>query len=641
MPRPQPPAAPLPAGPLPPDPRRASPTGADPRTRIAPPPDRTVLARHSNPAALPDADAAPRLIPGTVINNNYRIVEEISSGGMGRVYRAVNSFTGDPVAVKIILPELARDTAIIEMFRREARLLVKLRDDAIVRYHNFVQDEATDLYCLIMEFVEGVNLGDRIEDARPLPEDEAVRLLRRLARGLGQAHARGVTHRDLSPDNVILPHDNVDEAVLIDFGIARSTEMGDGLAGRFAGKFKYVAPEQLGQGSGIIGPRTDIYGLALLLAAAVRGKPLPMGHSETSAADARRQIPALSGISQRLYPLLQHMLEPDPVDRPVDMEAVRAILDDPTRLPARYRLPLWDVDSEPGDQAAKGLAAPAELLSPAGPVAGRSRAGFRAAAVAGVAILAAGAAGWWWLGDRPAAPQVAAIAPERQAVQLPPRDAETRDGFLAAQPLPPCSLIQRIESGPHAGMIETYAAQPFDPAPVLAAYETRFGTRPDLLRHAVDQRQCAALQMARDLAGRGTAPPQIAVDLAPVAEGIGLRGTVSRLGGRNLWLFLVSPEGSVFDLTGQTAAQGKDRVDLAAMISAPGGELADGYLLVAAVSPQPLAAVAAAPAAAAAETLLPRVMAEITAQGGGAATVLRIGEAVGASPPPAPSADPA
>ena len=152
--------------------------------------------------------------------------------------------------------------------------------------------------------------------------------------------------------------------------------------------------------------------------------------------------------------------------------------------------------------------------------------------------------------------------------------------------------------------------------------------------HASDAQH--ALQMARDLAGRGTAPPQVAVDLAPVAEGIGLRGTVSRLGGRNLWLFLVSPEGSVFDLTGQTAAQGKDRADLAAMISAPGGSLADGYLLVAAVSPQPLAAVAAAPAAAAADTLLPRVMAEITAQGGGAATVLRIGEAAGASPLPGP-----
>ena len=635
MPRPQPPADTSPH-----DPRRASPTGAEPRTRIAPPPDRTVLARHSNPAGLTDVDTAPRLLPGTVINNNYRIVEEISAGGMGRVYRAVNSFTGDPVAVKIILPELARDAAIIEMFRREARLLVKLRDDAIVRYHNFVQDEATDLYCLIMEFVEGVNLGDRVEDDRPLTEDEAIRLLRRLARGLDQAHSRGVIHRDLSPDNVILPHDNVDEAVLIDFGIARSTEMGDGLAGRFAGKFKYVAPEQLGNGSGIIGPRTDIYGLALLLAAAVRGKPLPMGHSETSAAEARRQIPALSGISQRLYPLLQHMLEPDPVDRPVDMEAVQAILDDPTRLPARYRLPLWDVDGEPGE-----LRMSAEVPSatvPVGvPVAGRSQSGFRAAAVAAVVMLAAGVAGWWWFGDRPAAPQIADPAPEVQAAQLPPRDTETRDGFLAAQPLPPCSLIQRIGSGPHAGMIETYAAQPFDAVPVLAAYEAKFGTRPDLLRHPVDARQCAALQMVRDLAGRGTAPPQIAVDLVPVAEGVGLRGTVTRLGGRNLWLFLVSPEGSVFDLTGQTAAQGKDRADLAAMISAPGGPLADGYLLVAAVTPEPLAAVAAAPAAAAAEMLLPRVMAEITAQGGGAASVVRIGEVGQASLPPAQSADPA
>src|SRR5690606_14325178 len=127
---------------------------------------------------------------------------------------------------------------------------------------------------------------------------------------------------------------------LIDFGIARSTELGDGLAGRFAGKFKYIAPEQLGHWGGEIGPRADVYGLALLIAAAARGKPLEMGDSVVSASAARQAIPDLTGVSHRLFPLLQHMLEPDPQRRPRDMAEVLRIMDDPVLLPAQYRLPL-------------------------------------------------------------------------------------------------------------------------------------------------------------------------------------------------------------------------------------------------------------------------------------------------------------
>ncbi|MDF3605061.1 protein kinase [Paracoccus sp. DMF-8] len=190
----------------------------------------------------------------------------------------------------------------------------------------------------------GRHLWDHIQNVAPLDADQALVLLRRLARGLAQAHARGVTHRDLSPDNVILRDNRVDEAVLIDFGIARSTELGDGLNGRFAGKFKYIAPEQLGHAGGEIGPPADVYGLALMIAAAMRGRPLDMGASIVEASEARRRIPDLSGISYRVYPLLQHMLEPDPRARPHDMDALLRILDDPNHLPARYRLPLWNMD---------------------------------------------------------------------------------------------------------------------------------------------------------------------------------------------------------------------------------------------------------------------------------------------------------
>ncbi|MBC9246829.1 serine/threonine protein kinase [Paracoccus sp. 11-3] len=333
--------------------------------------ERTVIALDGERTPLPVADptvvseqpnaaSAPvRLVePGTLINNNYRIIELISAGGMGEVYRAANVFTGDFVAVKVILGNLANDETVLNMFRREARVLVQLRHDAIVRYHNFVLDGGLQRYCLIMEYVEGRHLGTRVKNYGPLPDQAILALIRRLASGLARAHASGVTHRDLSPDNVILRDDRVEEAVLIDFGIARSTELGDGLAGRFAGKFKYIAPEQLGHWDGVIGPQTDVYGLGLLAAMVARGTPLDMGDSVVSASAARQTIPSLDGLSHRLFPLLQHMLEPDPAKRPTDMNAVLQILDDPQQLPAQYRLPLWSSGSATdlqGDAGASGL----------------------------------------------------------------------------------------------------------------------------------------------------------------------------------------------------------------------------------------------------------------------------------------------
>ena len=174
-------------------------TGDDAATRLAPvAAERTIIATKS------DTPKAKLVEPGTLINNNYRILALVSAGGMGEVYRAENVFTGDPVAVKVILPGLAGDTAVLDLFRREARVLVQLRDEAIVSYHNFVLDQGLQRYCLIMEFVSGAHLGSMLRHDAGMADEQAIALMRRLARGLGQAHARGVTHRDLSPDNVIL-----------------------------------------------------------------------------------------------------------------------------------------------------------------------------------------------------------------------------------------------------------------------------------------------------------------------------------------------------------------------------------------------------------------------------------------------------
>jgi eukaryotic-like serine/threonine-protein kinase len=129
-------------------------------------------------------------------------------------------------------------------------------------------------------------------------------LRNRLADGLAAAHAKGIIHRDIAPDNVILPEGSVQGAKLIDFGIAKRRDPAAGtIIGRiFAGKWGYVAPEQLGLFGVEVGPYSDIYSLGLVLAEAATGKPLDMGDSLETTIQARWQVPDLSQVPAELRP---------------------------------------------------------------------------------------------------------------------------------------------------------------------------------------------------------------------------------------------------------------------------------------------------------------------------------------------------
>ena len=156
---------------------------------------------------------------------------------------------------------------------------------------------------------------------------EAVDLLRRRgAAGLQAAHDRGIVHRDISPDNIILPGGDVGRAKIIDFGIARAATLGGGtiIGGGFAGKYNYVSPEQLGLFGGDVTNRSDIYSFGLVLAGALFGQPIEMGGSQADTIDKRRTVPDLSGVDERLRPLIAAMLQPDPAHRPGSMAEVAA-----------------------------------------------------------------------------------------------------------------------------------------------------------------------------------------------------------------------------------------------------------------------------------------------------------------------------
>ena len=141
--------------------------------------------------------------------------------------------------------------------------------------------------------------------------------------GWGAAHRKGVIHRDISSDNIILVHENVSEAKIIDFGIAKSSSSEGTLIGSgFAGKLNYVSPEQLGLAGGDITAKSDIYSLGLVFAEAAMGKPLPMGGSHVEVTEKRKVVPDLSEVPIHIRPLIEWMLQPDPADRPGDLADV-------------------------------------------------------------------------------------------------------------------------------------------------------------------------------------------------------------------------------------------------------------------------------------------------------------------------------
>ncbi|MEA2624834.1 MAG: eukaryotic-like serine/threonine-protein kinase [Candidatus Binatota bacterium] len=265
-------------------------------------------------------ESTDTLANGAVLLNTYEVLDRIGAGGMGEVYRARHRQLGTLHAVKVVRRELVDSQTARSLFVEEARMLRELRHDAIVQYDGLFQDESGRVY-LVMEFAEGDKLSDAIARRGALPEDEVRKLHGRLARGLAAAHARGIVHRDVSPDNIILPEGRADAAKLIDFGIASAG--GDGAAGEsFSGKLTFASPEQLA--SADVGSASDVYSLGLVLAAAATGKPLAMGATKSDAIAARRRVPRLPrAIPRRLRRELRGLLAPKAGERPSAAELVK------------------------------------------------------------------------------------------------------------------------------------------------------------------------------------------------------------------------------------------------------------------------------------------------------------------------------
>jgi eukaryotic-like serine/threonine-protein kinase len=244
------------------------------------------------------------------------------------VFEGVNVNSDERVAIKVMLPALAADPNVQAMFRKEARTLTRLTHPALVQYRVLAQEPQLGVLYIVTEFIDGKNLSD-VLDSVPKGARDLVALTRRLADGLRVAHSLGAVHRDISPDNVLLEGGLLEQAKVIDFGIAKDldpskgTIVGDG----FAGKLNYVAPEQLGDFNREVGPWSDVYSLALVILAVAMGRNVDMGATLVDAVDKRRAGPDLSALPDSIRPVLAAMLTPNPADRLRSMDEVIAALD--------------------------------------------------------------------------------------------------------------------------------------------------------------------------------------------------------------------------------------------------------------------------------------------------------------------------
>ncbi|MFO0711432.1 MAG: protein kinase [Sandaracinus sp.] len=204
---------------------------------------------------------------GRTVGGAYVIQELVGVGGMGRVYRGVQTTLGRTVAVKVIHPNLLSDEQTVARFYNEARAASRLNHPDSVGVIDFGRSEDGILY-LVMEFLSGKDLATVNAEEGPLPFKRIVRILRRVASALGEAHALGVVHRDLKPENVIVQRSRRgdDSVKVVDFGLATITgpqKTSITTPGLVCGTPDYMSPEQ-GRGDPLDG-RTDLYSMGVLL----------------------------------------------------------------------------------------------------------------------------------------------------------------------------------------------------------------------------------------------------------------------------------------------------------------------------------------------------------------------------------------
>jgi serine/threonine-protein kinase len=387
---------------------------------------------------------------------NYVVEKLLGAGGMGAVYSAVQPGIGKRVAIKFLAEHLTHHPSLVQRFFAEGRAVNLIQHENIVDIFDFDQTPDGLVYC-IMELLSGVSLESELVTHTTLPIDRTIGIITQVADALGAAHAQGILHRDIKPDNIYLVRKkgNSDFVKVLDFGIAKLSNIGDGSTARTAsgtimGTPGYMSPEQ--GTAGQVDARTDVYALGALLYRMLGGQlPFP-GNSfgeilQKQLTESPRPLRELRPeVPEALEGLVHSMLMREPAERPANMGDVARWLSakpgeapppplpsglsrTPVVMPAVVRTTL---SSAAGEEAPKTQAKPGPRW--------QLPAGVLAAVV--VAVVA-------WLGLRPAAhpPAAASVTP----LAAPPPAAPVAPAPVAAPPVQKFSV--KIDSVPAAAEI--------------------------------------------------------------------------------------------------------------------------------------------------------------------------------------------
>jgi serine/threonine-protein kinase len=305
---------------------------------------------HVATLSIESGNATGGLEVGSVLAGRYLIQRVIGRGGYGSVYEARHTGTGQGVAIKTLASNLEAEELALRRFFQEARVTAGLKHPNTIRVFDFGQDESGLVY-LAMELLSGMTLKqalkDRIKDDRVFSEKEAIEIGIAVTRSLGEAHAAGLVHRDLKPDNIFLHEVKGDDPIIkvLDFGIVKlaNSSLTLGSDSGIPGTPAYMSPEQVT--SKEIDGRSDLYSLAIVLYSLVTGTVPFRGqdvmqtlwqHVHEKPPDLKRQ--ARTSISDAFAKVIHRGLEKDPQNRPQDAREMRRLLvsclGDPSRVSA-------------------------------------------------------------------------------------------------------------------------------------------------------------------------------------------------------------------------------------------------------------------------------------------------------------------
>ena len=291
------------------------------------------LLRGTAPWDSPAARARPvtsyELAPGSVLDDRFEVTELVGRSGMASIFRARDLSSGAPVAIKVPLMECESDALAFDRFQREEKIMLKLAHPDIVKV--IPAGGSRSRPYLVMEYLQGERLDQRLARTRPMPEKQAVAVASRVCAALDHMHGRGIVHRDIKPGNIMMCDDG--SIRLFDFGIAKASHL---RRMTFAGLTvamgtpDYIAPERV---YGFRGDeRTDVYSLGAILYEMATGTTPFQGDTVYAVINARTvgDPAAPREVNPEVSPVLEeiilHAMARDPKDRYPNAAAMKAEL---------------------------------------------------------------------------------------------------------------------------------------------------------------------------------------------------------------------------------------------------------------------------------------------------------------------------